>query len=886
MRDEFILHIEMRAADLEHTGLSRDEALRRARIEFGSVESFKEEARLARGLGLFDQARFSWLDVKLALRMLVKHPGLTAVATFALAVGIPVGLAPLHLAKAIEAPLPVEDGEEIRTLRLWNTETQQMVPATYYQYERLRREVRSFDILGASRSDTYNVSMRGEADGGGGAPVLGASVTSSTFDLLREPPLLGRSLRPEDEEPGAPRVVVVGHALWQSRLAGGLDVVGQTLLIGGVPHLIVGVMPEGFLFPIAQQLWIPLTREPSARPGAGFGMRIYGRMASGITEERAHAEVAALGQRLATEHPETHERLRAEVVPFAFTYIGIARGGLHAMGEFYAFQFLAIVLLLVACANVALLVFARTVTRYRELAVRTALGAARGRVLAQMFAESLVPALLAAAVGLVAVDLALAYAGRAARNAGAIIPYWLDLGVTCEAVVWALLLAAASAIVAGVAPTLTLTGKGIVQNIQRAQAGRSGIRFGRVTSALIVADVALAVAVVGFALGLSDRIEDSWSGDRDVGIPAGEYLAASVRLPKNQLSADLAEGSAQADAAFAARLAATQSALVRELETEPGVLGVAVGDALPRMDHRSRRVVVEGTETESGKAPGRYVRTARVDVDFFRALETPILAGRPFDRSDLDEHASVAIVNTTFVNRDLEGRNPIGRRVRVVTGVPGEEERWYEIVGVVGRLGMNLVAPEADAGLYLPAAAGTIHPLVLGIHLGMPPEDFSPRLRELVAAIDPTAILGAPKPLHRVFQGDWYLSVAIAGGLVLLVGTLVALAASALYAILSFTISERTREIGIRAALGAGTVSIVFSVLQRSLLQITFGVLLGMPLAAWFFRTWSGLESMGAELAATLAVGAGSMALLGLLSCVAPTRRLLRIEPTEALRVE
>jgi hypothetical protein len=464
------------------------------------------------------------------------------------------------------------------------------------------------------------------------------------------------------------------------------------------------------------------------------------------------------------------------------------------------------------------------------------------------------------------------------------MPYWLSLQVTREAVLWALVWAVLSATVAGVVPALRITGKKVQRNIQRAEAGRSGIRFGGVTSALIMADVAISVVVVGVAVGLSDQLMDTTHADELTGIPAHEYLAVELRLPSNLTVGD---GGADIDL-FRERLASTQRALVDRLEADPGVRSVAVADALPRMDHCSRLVEVEGVETPGGRR-GQYTRTARVDVDFFEALNQPILTGRGFEPGDLAGDVQPVIVNTVFVDGVLGALNPIGRRLRFVTSGTDLDSPWHEIIGVVGHLGMYIVSPEGDDGVYLPVSPGGIYPLQLGLHVGASPESFTPRLREIVAEVNPDAILGTPKRLSSIYQGDWYIMLAVTGGLGLLVVILIVLAASGIYAIMSFSVSERTREIGIRTALGAQRRSLVITVLRRSLTQIAVGALVGMPMAAWIlikFQQQSETGSAGMALGITLALGVTVVTVVALFSCVAPTRRLLSIGATTALRAE
>jgi hypothetical protein len=303
------------------------------------------------------------------------------------------------------------------------------------------------------------------------------------------------------------------------------------------------------------------------------------------------------------------------------------------------------------------------------------------------------------------------------------------------------------------------------------------------------------------------------------------------------------------------------------------------------MEHRSRPY--ELSQVERAKdAPLRWTRLARVDVEFLGALGTPILSGRDFSRTDVDDGARVAIVNTAFVKRALEGRDPIGQRVRF----PNTNAAWYEIVGVVGPLGVNVLNADRGEAVYLPAAPGTINPMQLAIHTLVPPASLTSRVRELAMAVDPDLVMGQASVLSDMRQGDWYLVMGLAAGLLVLVGVLIALATSGLYAMLSLSVSERTREIGIRAALGASRPALLLTILKRSLVQIGLGAVLGLPIAARSVfevaGTPGGAASFLQSMAAGLGLATGIVLFVGLGSCLVPTRRILAVQASEAMHAE
>lgn len=380
--------------------------------------------------------------------MLRRQPGLTAVAVFALALGIPAGLIPAHLVQAFRTTLPFEEGERIVGVQNWDLEAAGPRLISFQDFELLRNELESFQGLGAYRSGRYNlVPEEGQA-----APLRGARATASTFDILRVQPLLGRPLVAADEAPGAPDVVVLGYDAWRSRLGSDPDVVGRTVRIGRTLCEVVGVMPKGFEFPVNDDLWIPLQPPAPDHPQVEDLVQVFGRLGRDVTLDQADAEAATVGQRLASDAPSTHGHLRLQVV--RFTALGQDIDITEQIG-FALTHLVALLLLGVACGNVGILILARTAMRTSKRAVRAALGATRHRIVSQAFLEALVLSTVAACVGLALGHLV---AGRiqAALGPGA-LPFWLEFGITARTAGPALVLAAGSAVIAGVVPALKAT---------------------------------------------------------------------------------------------------------------------------------------------------------------------------------------------------------------------------------------------------------------------------------------------------------------------------------------------------------------------------------------------------------------------------------------------
>lgn len=817
----------------------------------------------------------SWLDVKLGLRMLRRNPGLTFVALFALSIGIPASLIPIHAIDAMTAPLPFDEGHRIVGIYNRNVAEGRRDFRMLHDFFVWREELTTVEGLAAERSGPYNVID----EDGRAAPVRGAEMTATGFQALRVPPLMGRVLLESDEVPGAPDVVVISHDLWQSRLGGDPDVLGRSISIGNEPHEVVGVMPEGFLFPMRDHLWLAFRYgSTDFERGQGPIVYVFGRLADGSSLEEARAELKTVGARLTRAYPDTHGRLRPHVSGYTESIWGI---GADDRFWIWMTELAALAVLMVVCGNVGILVLARTAMRSGEIAVRTALGASRSRIVSQLFVEALVLAVGAAGIGLILADfIATRFQQDVAVLAG---PFWLDLGVKPRSVVIALSVAALCAVVSGVLPALRATGKGVRRNLQGTTAG-SGVSFGRASTLLIVTEVAMAVGLLTFGTSLTYALATDRSGVGQVSeIDTDEYLMATLTIPRPAPGA----GDTDADgSAFRDRVAATVTELRNRLDREPGARGLAIGSSLPHTDHPVVRVEVEGDDGGS-EAGGHRVRRATVDIGFFDGLGAKILHGRDFTAADVvaaPEERAPVIVNTGFVEEVLGGRNALGRRVRYAVSPGQEPGPWYEIVGVVGPLGMNALSPSRDQGLYHPAASGELHPVWMAIRVGDEPLGFLPRLRRIAAEVDPAAtvqyadVLSDAPNMERAANLYGFLLLAF------LCVMAIVLSGAGLYALMSFTVSHRTREIGIRTALGALPARIVVAIGRRAFLQLLAGTVVGAVMGGLLMYAVREADIPGPDPLLTVAACSGIMMVVGMLACLQPTLRGLRIEPVEALK--
>jgi predicted permease len=882
MRDEMETHLALRVADLVRAGLSPDAAARQARLEFGSPEHYAGRGRDARGLRCVDGARFSWLDVKLGARMLVKYPGLTIVGGVAIAFAIAVGTASFEFIKQLVDPtLPLPEGNRIVAVQLWDAGSNANEPHAAYDFVGWRSTLTTIQELGAYRTYSRNLII----DGGSGEPVDIAEITAAGFALPHVPPLLGRPILPSDERPGAPQVVVLGYDVWQTRFHGDRTIVGRTTKLGGATATIVGVMPDGFGFPVAQNAWTASQLDlASYAPRAGPALtRVVGRLAPGASMADAQAELDAVEARLAARAPETHARLRARVRPYAGMR---ADSGREALAMLSINVFLVMLLVLIG-GNVALLMFARAATRENEILVRNALGASRARIVMQLFAEALVLVGVGAALGLAVSSAAVPWALHLSGTQR--LPFWIRPGLAPSTVVYALSLTVLAAAIAGLVPGLKVTAGGLDARLRHASAGGGGLKFGGVWTVVIVAQVAVTVAfpvAAFFAHRDAVQIESM-----DPGFRTSEFLTARLEMD----SATSASG--ELTPASRARFRAEYAALEQRLLAEPGVISVSFADRLPRMYHPHRLIDVDsgGSAPLNPSWPAYRVSSALVGPNYFVDIGVPMLAGRAFSSADHDTRNHVAIVNQSFVHLVLGDRNPIGRRLRYVHFEEQEDEGdgpsldkpgpWYEIVGVVRDMAMAAPSDPKVAGIYHPVPVGGAYPAQLAIHVRGDPSAFVSRARDAVLQTDPSLRLSDIEPLDLVNRGDianarfWFEVLALVSGLAML------LSMAGIYAVMSFAVSRRTREIGVRVALGASRRRIVTAVFAAPLRQVAMGVAAGASLATLLTLGIYESRLTMVQLSYVIAYSTIMMAVC-LLACVVPTRRALAVQPTEALRAD
>ena len=858
MQEEMRQHLERATERLIARGLSPDEARLAALREFGNVAYLQEKARDARG-GRWLEALTP--DARLALRMLVKNPVLSVVGGLGMAVAIAIATGFFAFLTFYYSDPPIEDGDRVVTVEYIAGDDSR---STLFDYRLWKDELESVVDLAAYRIQRPFLT----SPGGGSARVTVAEMTATGFRLARVPPVLGRPLLESDEAEGAPPVLVIGYREWQQTFAADPAVVGKTVRIDGTPHVVVGVMPEGFRLPNNNGLWTALENVTLDGPAEGPHLRVFGRLAPGVGMAAAEAEATVIGDRVTATYPQIYERYRPRVLPFIRHLLDVQQ---YPPWVVWLLQLFAGMILAVVAVNVGVLVYARTALRTGEIAVRMALGASRGRIVSQLFVEALALSAAAAALGLVIAQVGF-HQLTALVDLRDALPYWLVGNLPAATILYAAGLAVLAAFIVGVLPALQATGRHFQATLRQLGAG-AGLQMGRRWTVLICLQVAVAVGVLPAVVGVAWN----YAPPPTPTYPASEVLSFHLR-PPSTAAGTVAAGSRGHGTGYG-RL---QAELLRRVEADPEVSGVTFASRVSS----SVRIEFEDAASSHNASTSFGTSSHEVDIDYFDVLDVTLLAGRKFDRTDVRDGGNAVIVSRSFVDQHLGNGNALGRRFREIQADTDVDvsHPWFEIVGVVEDM---LIFSRGRR--HLPA---TYHPIALGSESlslaarvkGGEPARVAPRIREIAGNVAPGLDLTVT-PMGARYRGDGaelrFLLLTV--GLITL--SVLLLSAAGISAMMSFAVTRRRREIGIRTALGASRRQVIASIFRRSTGQLAVGLLLGAGVAVLLDRLTGGAMLEG-QMGPLLTFVAGIMLLSGLLATLGPARRALRIQPMEALREE
>jgi len=870
---ELASHLAMAEEDGRRRGLSPAEARRAARVQLGGMMQLRQSWRETSGVTWFDGFA---LDARLGLRMLRRSWGLTLAGGLAMTIVITIAAVVFVFLDEFmgrTAP-PLDEGERIVAIQSWDADAHRRREVPQRDLERWGQTLRSVEELGGFQT----IERRSIVEGRPAEWVRVAEMTASGFRLARVAPLLGRWFDQSDEQLWATPVVVIGHDVWQSRFASDGTVIGTTMRIGDTFHTIIGVMPEKFAFPVNHRYWIPLRPDPGASLKAAPEVVVFARLADGVSIDGAQAELATIGLLPPTTLSATADTRRARVVPYTFAFTDDVEQGELAWQQ-RIILLLVTLLLVPPCLNIAILIYARTVTRQEEFAARFALGASRARIVAQLCVEVLV---LSSVAGIIALAIArpiLVEIGDIIRrfpDLGGSLPFWITFGFSWRAALFVAALSVVAALIAGLIPALQATGR-VLPNALRTLGSRTGIPLGATWTALIVAQVALALAA------LPSTIELAWGHLRPAvlgpGFAAHEYLTARIVVDPEQAPAAAADLPAVAN-----RVRAIQADVVRQIESDLGASAVTFVGALPGAEPMTLIEMEEGAAND--RRVRRYVRANQVDRAFFDVFKVSASAGRTLDERDFSG-MTTAVVDETFVRQVIGDGNPIGRRIRPAPARSGDTETeagpWFEIVGVVPdrpantSQGRMYVAAQPGA----PMATGAIQ---LALHAGRDPAAMSRRLQEIGTNLDTLLRLDDVRRLDEVHAEAQMSGNLTSYALAIVTFSVLVLSAAGLYALMSFTVTLQRREIGIRTALGARQGRLLASVFARAMWQIAAGVGVGVSIALFLHQRMNIEVEGGWHIPGILPAAALFIMTIGLLAAAGPARRATRVDPTEALK--
>jgi putative ABC transport system permease protein len=801
-------------------------------------------------------------DIRHTLRLIAKTPGVIAIALLVFAVGIGATTAILSLADTLLVrPLPLPEADRIMTLwernRATGVEREDVAPGNAIDWA---QRLRSFQAI--STIEPWSLDYTG-----GDEPevMLAARVSEGFFDVLGVPMLHGRPFLPQEYRRGNERVIVLGYNVWQRRFGADSRLVGQAVQLHGEPYTVVGVLPAGIELRMFDKrderaLWLPKyfeDYEPKIRTSGYWN--VFGRLKPDTTIEQARAELDALSTQLATENPRTNQNTVGQMVPLR----SHLAGSLHSLVPLLLGA--ALLVLVVACANVANILIARGVTRGREFAVRQALGAGRGRVIRQMLAESLLLATFGGVLGLLIARLSLdLIASLRPSDVAGVDQIPLD----ARAALIVIAVTVLAAVVAGLAPAVQLSRPAAATALREGQSGgtRRGIR-----GALVVVEVALALLlVVGAGLLirsflLIQRVDPGFKRDQVRVLQVFAY--------------DRANQKPEARALFVQRVLEGMRAL-------PGIASAGAVSAMPFIEANMN---IQGLMAVVGRPPVPPGEDARIFLnvttgDYFQAMGIPLERGRFFNDRDVATSPHVVLVSRAAARKHWPGGDPLGSKVKFrFHGTPYEAE----VVGIVGDARHDALDQPARAELYLahPQAPTGAMTFVVRSRAGSPVTMDD--LKKQVWALDPL------EPLYRTATLDELVSRTLVGrrfSLVLLAafaGVALLLAAAGLYAVISSSTSQRTREFGVRIALGAGRREIVGLVLREGLLLAVVGLLLGVGGALWLTRFLRSLLFGVTATDPTTFLAVGSVVLgITIVACYVPARRAIKVDPLTALRAE
>jgi putative ABC transport system permease protein len=801
-----------------------------------------------------------WQDLRYGLRMLRAKPGFTIVAVLALALGIGANTAIFSVVNAvILRPLPYPEPEQLAMVWLDNRRQGIRDDITSYpNFIDWRDQNHVFQGMAGMRTAAFTLTGVGEPE-----QLRGASVSINFFQLMGIGPAQGRGFTPEEETPGKDQVVVIGHGLWQRRFGADPKIIGQTLTLNGRPFTVIGIMPEGFQFPARVEIWSPLAPSPQLRAARGsFWLPVVGRLKPGVTRQQAQADMDLIAQRLEQQYSQQNAGYGINVVPLHEQVVGQVRQALLVLLGAVAF------VLLIACANVANLLLARAAERQKEMAIRTALGAGRRRIIGQLLIESVMLAMLGGALGLLlakwGLDLLIAFSPSN-------IPRLENISLDGRVLGFTFLVSMLTGLVFGLAPALQASNPELNETLKESgRSGGVGVSGQRIRKLLVVSEIALALVLL---IGAGLMIRSFWQLQKvDSGLNAENVLTVRLSLPRTKYP----EGQ---------NVSAFYQQTQERLAALPGVqaVGATSGVLLEKLANSSI-FAIEGRPLEP-QAQRLELPFDAVSPNYFRAMGIQLVKGRLFTEQDKPDSTQVAIINETMVRRYFPNEDPLGKRFTFGDG--GSNASWITIVGIVRDTRRQGLDEPIRIESFMPHSQMAARSMELVIRTVSDPLAMTKAVRDAIWSLDKDLPVANMRTMEQVLAertAPRRLNMMLLG---LFAAVALVLAAVGLYGVMSYSVTQRTHEIGIRMALGAQPRDVLKLVVGQAVMLSLAGV--GIGLAAAFALTRL-MATLLFGVSATDPLTFGAIALLltvvALVASFIPARRAAKVDPMIALRYE
>jgi len=855
MDDEMRFHLLMRTRDNIERGMGPDEAEREARRRFGNVGRIKDLARDIKGGGFMETLL---QDLRYGARMLMKTPGFTLIAVFTLALGIGSTTTVFSLVNGyLLRPLPYSDPERLVVINEISAPQPGLIGGvSFANLLDWREQNQVFIGIAAWSGGGYTLTGDGDAE-----LLPGSNISYNAFEILGVSPMLGRTFREEEDRPEHDLVVILGHGLWERRFGAKPEIIGRTIIINNRPRTVIGVMPPGFKFPEIAELWLPLALDTRRWTRADHGLGCVARLKPGVALARAQADMNIIARRIEEQNPVTNKGMGVTLIQMRDRLVFAKTRNIVLI----LFGVVGLVLL-IACGNVANLLMARGSARQREVAIRAALGAVRWRIFRQLLTESFLLGVIGGAFGLALASWGIHLVLAAIPDE---LPFWMKFNIDNRVLGFTVGISLLTAVVFGMAPALQASQVDLNETLKEGGRGAAGPSYHRLRRLLVITEVALSLTLlIGAGLLMRGflRLQEGNLGFKPenvltmrIGLPGSNYETPEKRRIFFQ-------------------------GLIERIEALPGVQEAGATSNLPLRGTWWSSLWVEGIPVLSvGQAP--TINHNVITPSYFKAMSIPILMGRDFTDADTLDGLKVTIIDERLAHEYWPNQSPVGKRIRFS---PLENnEPWSTIVGVVGNVKNESLSLTQSKSVYLPHAQISLGGMSLVVSAAPSPESLVGAIRDQVKRMDPNLPLTQVLTMAEVVSHSVYRPRLIVSLFGVFAGLALLLASVGIYGVMSYSVAQRTHEIGVRMALGAQRGDVLRLIVAQGMKLIVVGTAIGLAGALAFTRLIrSLLFEVNTTDPLTFGLVAALLGIVALLACYIPARRATKVDPMVALRAE